>query len=66
MDELDLKAGTNPLNATDMEAKKGADRELAKLRHDEESMWAQCAKVKHILEGGNKTKYFHLIAGWKT
>jgi hypothetical protein len=32
------------------------------LRRDEESKWAQRAKVKHIQEGGNNMKYFHLIA----
>jgi hypothetical protein len=34
-------------------------------RWDEETKWAQCAKVKHIQEGGNNTKYFHLIADGK-
>jgi hypothetical protein len=35
---------------------------LNKLRCDEETKWAQHAKVKHVQEGGNNTKYFHLIA----
>jgi hypothetical protein len=34
-------------------------------RWDEETKWAQCAKVKHIQEGGNNIKYFHLIADGK-
>jgi hypothetical protein len=38
---------------------------LAKLHREEQSKWAQQAKVKHIQEGGNKTKYFHLIANEK-
>ena len=38
---------------------------LAKLRRDEEAKWAQRAKVRHIQEGGNNTKYFHLIANGK-
>jgi hypothetical protein len=38
---------------------------LAKLRRDEETKWAQRAKVKHIQEGSNNTKYFHLIANGK-
>jgi hypothetical protein len=45
--------------------KKEADIALAKLRHDEETKWAQHAKVKHIQEGGNNTRYFHLIANGK-
>jgi hypothetical protein len=36
--------------------------EFVKLRRDEETKWAQRAKVKHIQERGNNTKYFHLIA----
>jgi hypothetical protein len=39
-----------------------ANDDIKKLRRDEESKWAQRTKVKHIQEGGNNTKYFHLIA----
>ena len=35
------------------------------LRRDEETKWAQRAKVKYIQEGGNNTKYFHLIVNGK-
>jgi hypothetical protein len=35
------------------------------LRREEETKWAQQAKVKHVQEGGNNTKYFHLIANGK-
>jgi mannosylglycoprotein endo-beta-mannosidase len=35
------------------------------LRRDEETTWAQRAKVKHIQEGGSNTKYFHVIANDK-
>jgi hypothetical protein len=35
------------------------------LRRDEETKWAQRAKVKHVQEGGNNTKYFHLVANGK-
>jgi hypothetical protein len=42
-----------------------ANEKLAKLRRDEETKWAQLAKVKHVQEGGNNTKYFHLIANGK-
>jgi hypothetical protein len=41
------------------------NEQIDKLRRDEESKWAQCAKVKHVQEGGNNTKYFHLIANGK-
>jgi hypothetical protein len=41
------------------------NEQIDKLRRDEESKWAQCAKVKHVQEGGNNTKYFHLVANGK-
>jgi hypothetical protein len=40
-------------------------KKLAKMRREEESKWVQRAKVKHVQEGGNNTKYFHLIANGK-
>jgi hypothetical protein len=45
--------------------KKKADEDLAKLCRDQDSKWAQRAKVRHIQEGGNNTEYFHLIANEK-
>jgi hypothetical protein len=42
-----------------------ATEQVAKLRRDEESKWAQRAKVKYIQEEGANTKYFHLIANGK-
>jgi hypothetical protein len=56
---------TAPLNAAKRVAKKEADERLANLHHEEESKWAHRAKVKHIQEGGNNTKYFYLIANGK-
>ena len=47
------------------EAKKKADEHMAQIRRDEESKWAQRAKVKHVQEGGSNTRYFHLIANGK-
>jgi hypothetical protein len=65
IDELDLKAEVCPLSAAKRVAKKEADERLANLHRDEETKWAQRAKVKHIQEGGNNMKYFHLIANGK-
>jgi mannosylglycoprotein endo-beta-mannosidase len=65
IDALDLKAETIPLSVAERVAKKEADECLANLRHEEESKWAQRGKVKHIQEGANNTKYFHLIANGK-
>ena len=46
--------------------KEEAEIQLGKLLRDEESKWAQRAKVKHIQEGGNNTRYFHIVAnGWR-
>jgi hypothetical protein len=44
---------------------KDANDQLNRLRREEESKWAQRAKVKHIQEGGSNTRYFHLIANGK-
>ena len=65
IDELELKAENNLLSESERLAKREAECFLAKLRCDEESKWVQRAKVRHIQEGGNNTKYFHLIANGK-
>jgi hypothetical protein len=65
IDVLDIKSETMPLSAAERATKKQADEGLAKLRRDEESKWAQRAKVRHVQEGGNNTRYFHLIAKGK-
>jgi hypothetical protein len=65
IDELDIKAETIPLVSLEREALRNANDCLAKLRREEEAKWAQRAKVKHVQEGGNNTKYFHLIANGK-
>jgi hypothetical protein len=56
IDELDLKAETTLLNAAERVAKKEGNEHLANLCREEDSKWAQRAKVKHIQEGGNNTK----------
>jgi hypothetical protein len=62
---LDKKSETTILCDTEREALKNANDEIATLQSVEESKWALCAKVKHNEEGGNNTKYFHLIANGK-
>jgi hypothetical protein len=62
IDELDIKAETVPLNTSESGRLREANEKLSKLRREEESKWAQRAKVKYVQEGGNNTKYFHLIA----
>ena len=65
IDELDVKVESNPLSMAERDALKDANDRVTKLRRDEETKWAQRAKVKHVQEGGNNTKYFHLIANGK-
>ena len=65
IDELDIKAENNPLSAAERAKLRDANENIGKLRRAEETKWAQRAKVKHIQEGGNNTKYFHLIANGK-
>jgi hypothetical protein len=65
IDELDIKAELTPLDITERQIKKKVDEDLAKLHRDEETKWAQRAKVRHIQEGANNTKYFDLVANEK-
>jgi hypothetical protein len=65
IDRLDLKAENTPLSRAERTLLKDANEKITKLRRDEETKWAQRAKVKHIQEGGSNTKYFHLIANGK-
>jgi hypothetical protein len=62
---LDKKAEIMLLSDSEREALTNANKALASLRRDEESKWAQRAKIKHIQEGGNNTRYFHLVANGK-
>jgi hypothetical protein len=65
IDELDIKAETVPLNTSESGRLREANEKLSNLRREEESKWAQRAKVKYVQEGGNNSKYFHLIANGK-
>jgi hypothetical protein len=65
IDNLDTRAESNPLDTIERQNLRIANEELAKLRRDKESKWAQRTNVEHIQEGGDNTKYFHLIANGK-
>ena len=52
IDELDIKAETTPLSVAERDSLRNANDRLCCLRRDEETKWAQRAKVKHIQEGG--------------
>jgi hypothetical protein len=65
IDDLDIKAESTPLSTYEKKTLRDATDNLNKLRRDEETKWAQRAKVKHVQEGGNNSKYFHLIANGK-
>jgi hypothetical protein len=62
---LDKKSETSVLSDIEREALKKSNDELAMLRRFKDSKWAQHAKVRHIQEGGNNTKYVHLVANGK-
>jgi hypothetical protein len=51
IDNLDVKDETNTLTLSEREVLKNTNENLNKLRREEESKWAQRAKVKHIQEG---------------
>ena len=65
IDELDIKSESIPLNSVERDKLKEANDRISSLRRDEEMKWAQRAKVKHIQEGVDNTKYFHLIVNGK-
>jgi hypothetical protein len=65
IDTRDRKAESGRLSNAELDSLRRANEELAILRRDEESKWAQRAKVKHIQEGSDNTKYFHLLANGK-
>jgi hypothetical protein len=65
IETLDLKAENVLLTNDERLCLNNANDALAKLRRDEETKWAQRAKVKHVQEGWNNTKYFHLVANGK-
>jgi hypothetical protein len=65
IDFLDCKAETDPLNEVARSSLRKAQDAIAKLSRDEKTKWAQCAKVKHVQEGGENTKYLYLIANRK-
>lgn len=65
IDALDVKVETAPLNLAEVADKREADAKIAKLMHEEEAKWLQWATVKHVTQGDNNTKYYHLIANGK-
>jgi hypothetical protein len=62
---LDRKVEATPLSVSQRETMNESNEKVLKLCCDAESKWAQRAKVKHIQEGGNNTKYFHITANGK-
>lgn len=65
IDALDIKAESIDLSTAERSTLKEANDFVSKLRREEESKWGQRAKVKYVQEGGNNTKFFHLIANGK-
>jgi hypothetical protein len=65
IDTLDRKAESCKLSNVELDSLHRANDELVVLRREEEAKWAHRAKVKHIQEGGDNTKYFHLVANGK-
>jgi hypothetical protein len=43
-----FKAETSPFGASKRDTLRDANERLSKLRHDEETKWAQFAKGKHV------------------
>jgi hypothetical protein len=60
IENLDLKAENIMLTNDERVCLRNANDELAKLRRDEETKWAQRAKVKHVQDGGITPNIFIL------
>jgi hypothetical protein len=65
LDELDKKAETSQLSPNELTLKIYIDERLATILREEEIRFFQRAKVKHLLEGDNNTKYFQSVANSK-
>jgi hypothetical protein len=65
IDELDKKAEFTCLSPIELNSKALANDRLASILREEEVRLFQRAKVKHLLEGDDNTKYFHLVANGK-
>jgi hypothetical protein len=62
LDLLDVKAESHLLNQREMEYKHCLSAELTKLHREEELYWLQRSKATKVTQGGNNTKYSHLLA----
>jgi hypothetical protein len=65
IDELDKKAKFTCLLPNELNFKAFANDRLASILREEEVRLFQRAQVKHLLEGDDNTKYFHLVANGK-
>ena len=65
INDLDKKAEFTCLSPNELNTKAFANDRLASILREEEIRHFQRAKVKHLLEGDDNTKYFHLVANGK-
>jgi mannosylglycoprotein endo-beta-mannosidase len=63
--ELDLKAESQFLSQPELDLKQSVKERITQLLREEEIKWFQRAKTKHLLEGDNNTKIFHMVANGK-
>jgi exonuclease III/ubiquitin len=65
IDDLDKKAEVTRLSPNELAMKAFINERLAGILREEEIRLFQRAKVKHLLEGDDNTKYFQLVANGK-
>ena len=65
LDELDKKVETNILTDHEINLKHYLKERLISLLREEEIKWYERAKVKSLLQGGDNTRFFHLVANGK-
>jgi hypothetical protein len=62
LDSLDKKAEISLLSSQEVDVKQCLSLRLSQLLKEEKIKWYQRSKAKHLLEGDENTKYFHLLA----
>ena len=62
IDNFDRKVETSLLSPQEVELRHHLKGQLTKLLREEEIFWLQRSKATKLLQGDDKTKYFHLVA----
>jgi hypothetical protein len=65
LEQLDKKAESTMLLPHEVDIKHCLNAWLIQQLREEEIRWFQRSKANNLLQGGNNTKYFHMVANGK-